>query len=176
MVAESYVTLRNLTVEANEPIERIVKRAAKQLHRLGDTGILQLRLIQPRGETDQKACFSISLSPAGAVLLEEVGMSRRSTDRPTLAILTTTDSFRRIAEGSYSPVQAYLDGRLHLHGNVDLGKRIVLYLARAGGSVAFCPLPIDQAWQAVGAEALTSSREFYVRQRECQLRRELARV
>jgi len=114
MVAESYVTLRNLTVEANEPIERIVKRAAKQLHRLGDTGILQLRLIQPRGETDQTACFSISLSPAGAVLLEEVGMSRRSTDRPTLAILTTTDSFRRIAEGSYSPVQAYLDGRLHL--------------------------------------------------------------
>lgn len=176
MVAEFYATLRNLTIEASEPIERIVTRAAQHLDNLRDTGILHLRLIQPRGEPAQRTNFSIALSSAGAVLLEDGGPGRKGFDRSALSVLTMTDSFRRIVEGTYSPVQAYLDGRLHLHGNVDLGKSIVLHLLRAGGPLAFCPLKIDQDWQAVGDEALISSRGFYARQRECQSRRGTAPI
>jgi hypothetical protein len=176
MVAEVYATLRDLTIDASEPIERIVIRAAQHLANLRDTGTLHLRLIHPRGEPAQRTNFSIALSSDGAVLLEEVGTGRKGLDRLSLSVLTTTDSFRRIVEGTYSPVQAYLDGRLHLHGNVDLGKSIVLHLLRAGGPLAFCPLTIDQDWQAVGEEALISSRGFYARQRECRLRHGGARI
>jgi len=171
MVAESYTKLQNLTVEANEPIEHIVMRAAHKLHGLRETATVQLRLIPAGGEIVPRAVFSIAVSPAGAVLLEDDGTGRRVPDRSTLTLLTTTETFRRIADGSLSPVQAYLDGQLHLHGNIELGKLIVRRLAAPGDRIKFCPVPADESWQAAGAMALTCSRDFYVRQRKYLQRR-----
>jgi hypothetical protein len=171
MVAASYAKLRNLTVEANEPIEHIVTRAVLKLHCLYEAAIVQLRLIPVSGEIVPRAVFSIAVSPAGAVLLKEDEEARLVVDRTTLIILTTTETFRRIADGSCSPVEAYLDGQLHLHGNMELGRRIVRRLAAPGEKIRFCPLPADEAWQAAGAVALTCSRDFYVRQRKYLQRR-----
>ena len=65
-------------------------------------------------------------------------------------MITTAESFRRIAEGSYSPVQAYLDGKIHLHGDVDLAKRVILHLAISGDQVDVCPNLLEDRWQPDG--------------------------
>jgi putative sterol carrier protein len=127
MSAESYVYLRNLTTRDGEPIEDILKRGAKQLHNLGEQGILQFRL------TDIRSRYSILLNSSGAFVHTE------HVTRPTLAVITTSETFYNIAKGSYSPVQAYLDGKIKILGNVELGRRIILHLAGSGTQVRVCP-------------------------------------
>ena len=169
MTAASYAKLRDLTVEAGEPIEHIVEHAAHALQGLGEAAVFQLRLISGGEESGRWAAFSIMLSSDGAVVLD-AGADARAD----LTVLTRTDCFRRIANGSYSPVQAYLDGELHLHGDVGLGKRIVRRLAGAGDPLNFCPVAIDETWQATGARAVASGCSFYNRQRKQLQRRAFA--
>jgi putative sterol carrier protein len=127
MSAESYVYLRNLTTRDGEPIEDILKRGAEQLHDLGEQGIFQFRL------TDTRSTYSILLTSSGAFVLN------KHVTRPTLAVITTSETLYNIANGSYSPVQAYLDGKIRILGNVELGRRITLHLAGSGTEVRVCP-------------------------------------
>ena len=140
---ESFVKLRKLTTKDGEPIEDILHRAAEQMGGLAEKATIQLRLIRV-DETTTKHVYSIQLTSSGALLEME------SLIKPTLVVITTAKAFRQIAEGSYSPVQAYLDGRLHLQGDVDLGKRVILHLAGSGTDVNVCPLLDAQSWQPNG--------------------------
>jgi hypothetical protein len=56
------------------------------------------------------------------------------------------ETYRHLAAGSYSPVQAYLDGRMHLRGNVGLGKRMLVHLAGSGTDFEGC-LSLETHWQ-----------------------------
>jgi hypothetical protein len=141
--AKSYVKLRKLTTKDGEPIEDILHRAAEQMGGLAEKATIQLRLIRV-DETATKSVYSIQLTPAGGFLQTE------SFTKPTLVVITTSRTFRQMAEGSYSPVQAYVDGRLHLQGDVGLGKRVILHLAGSGTDVNVCPLLDAESWQPDG--------------------------
>ena len=156
MGATDYVMLRKLTVQEGEPIDGILQRACNELRGLGEKALLQLRLIGT-GSTDAGGNYSARLTPAGTFAHAD------STTRPTLAIITTTDVFRRLANGTYSPVQAYLDGDLRLHGNVDVAKRMLLHLAGSGTQVTVCPLLTNESWRldGPGIGSLTVTGKFF---------------
>ena len=143
---ERYVKLRKLTAKDGEPVEDILHRAADQLRGLREKATIQLRLIRV-GES-ARCVHSIQLTSEGAFLQTE------SVTKPTLVVITTSESLRRIAEGSYSPVQAYLDGKMHLHGDVDLAKRVILHLGDVEGptlpQVSVCPTLLEDRWQPDG--------------------------
>lgn len=140
--AESYVKIRKLTVNRGEPVEDIIQRAAEHLSTLSEKAVIQIRVIG--GDTGAKVVHSVHLTPAGAFLHAD------NTQAPSLVVITTVDMFHRMAEGSYSPVQAYLDGKLKLQGNVELGKRMILHLAESGSQVNVCPFFASETWQPDG--------------------------
>jgi hypothetical protein len=142
MSTESYVKLRKLTTQDGESIEDILHRAADHLRGLAEKATIQLRLIRV-GETGGRGAYSMQLTPAGAFLQTE------GATKPALVVITTAETFRHIAEGAYSPVQAYLDGKLHLHGDVDLGRRVIRHLAGSGTEVQGC-LSLEGHWHPDG--------------------------
>jgi hypothetical protein len=126
MNAASYY-IQKITVKDGEPIEDILQRGVEQLRGLQEKATVQLRLLAVAAGENQRgssrrAIYSLALTPAGAFLQRESG-------RPTLVIITTAGVFYRMAKGSYSPLQAYLDGDMQLLGNIDLAKRILVHLA-----------------------------------------------
>jgi hypothetical protein len=140
---ETYVKLRKLTTKDGEPIEDILHQALKQMGGLAEKATIQLRLIRV-DEATSKCVHTIQLTPSGCFLQSE-GFAK-----PTLTVITTAKTFRHMADGTYSPVQAYLDGKLHLQGDVGLGKKVILHLADSGTNVNVCPLLDAESWRPDG--------------------------
>ena len=142
MIAESYIKIQKLTAQDGEPIEDILQRGVDELHGLGEKATLELRLIGA-ADSNAKSVYSMQFTPEGASLHTE-----RLTN-PTLVVITTLSAFHDIAEGSYSPLQAYLDGKLKLQGNVELGRRITQHLKASGTQTACasCPCLTFVSWQ-----------------------------
>jgi hypothetical protein len=155
MKAESYIKLRNLTVREGEPVKQIIERGLEQLRGLNEKATLQLRVTGVPGEKRTEA-YSIVVTPSGAHLETQF-------TKPTLAVILPHDSFVRIANGSYSPLQAYLDGNLRLIGNVEVGKRIISHLAGSGTQAGVCPTLYNESWQldGPGYGHITFSGEFF---------------
>ncbi|MGA8311548.1 MAG: SCP2 sterol-binding domain-containing protein [Terriglobales bacterium] len=138
MSVQSCVKLRKLTAQDGEPIEDVLQRVVYELRGLGEKAIVELRLIG--GENaGVRSIYSVRLTPADAVLQTERAKS------PTLVLITTAKAFHDMADGSYSPVQAYLDGELKLQGNADLAMRIIRHLGELGTEVIDCPRPPEFA-------------------------------
>jgi hypothetical protein len=77
--------------------------------------------------------------------------------------IITSEAFYRVTDGSYSPVQAYLDGKLKLLGNVNVGKRLIAHLAGSGTTAGVCPTLINESWKidSPGIGSLTFTGEFF---------------
>jgi putative sterol carrier protein len=139
MSAESYVHLRKLTVREGEPIEDILQRGAEHLRGLGEKATIQFRF------TDSGSTYSILLTPSGAFV------HPKHLTKPTLVVITNSKDFYHIAEGSYSPLQAYLDGKMRILGNVELGRQIIKHLSNGTGTqVNVCPILVAESWELDG--------------------------
>jgi hypothetical protein len=114
MTEHSFITLRKLTDESEEPVEHILRRVGEELRGFAGKATIRLRLIGV-GKAGAKRAYSLRIAPEGASLQLE------TTADPDLEISTGAKTFRHITRGTYSPIQAYLDGRMYLRGNVDLG-------------------------------------------------------
>jgi hypothetical protein len=146
MRTESFIKLRKLTVSDDEPIEDIVKRGAEEFRGMSGGATVELRLIDADG-TKARTSFSVQLTPAGPTVVP------RSVQTPEFVAITTPEAFRRMADGSYSPFQAHLDGNLKVHGNAELGRQIVRHLAGSGTQGATCnPILYDPSYNPVGPD------------------------
>lgn len=56
-------------------------------------------------------------------------MKATRVERPDLEIVTTPETWQRIAEGELSPIEAFLSGRLTVAGKLELAQVIVRRLA-----------------------------------------------
>lgn len=139
--AESYLKVRALTANKTESIEEILHRAAERMRGLEEKATIQLRLIRA-DETAHKIAYTIQLTPAGASLQME------SSTKPTLVLVTTSAIFREIAAGAYSPVQGFVEGKLYLQGDVNLGKRLVQHLSESNAVVNVCPFLDAESWRS----------------------------
>ena len=156
MKNESYIKFRNLTTGAGEPIETILQRAIGYLQGLNEKAAVELRVSGDTGKS-ANSTHSIVLTPCGAHL--QTGI----VTKPARVAIITSEAFYSVAEGSYSPVQAYLDGKLRLLGNVALAKRIAVKLTESGTTVDVCPTLYNESWKNVGPGygSLTLSGEYF---------------
>jgi len=99
-------------------LDQLIQRGLAHLHGLKETATVQL-LITEHG---QEHSYLIALTHLGAFLEDE------PLTEPTLSVTIGFDSFLRIADASYSPLQAYLDGQLKLRGDLELAQRIAAKL------------------------------------------------
>jgi SCP-2 sterol transfer family len=157
MSVQSYVKLRKLASHNDEPIEAILENAAKQLQSSREKATVEVRLIGAGSNRTSK--YWMRFSGAGAFL----DTRAEGASKPTLVMIATLDAFRRMAEGSYSPVQAYLDGKVKLQGDVHVGKNIVKQLAGSGEQVDVCPTLYNESWRIAGPGygSLTLSGKFF---------------
>jgi hypothetical protein len=152
MSAESYVHLRKLTAREGEPIEDILRSGTEHLRGFGEKATVQFRL------TDTRNTYSLLLTPSGAFVHPE------KFSKPTLVVILTSETFYHIAEGSYSPLQAYLDSKMRVLGNVELGRRIIRHLSGGTGTqVNVCPILVAESWKLdqPGIGSVTVTGDFF---------------
>ena len=143
MDPKTFVKLKRLSNRDDEPIEDIMKRSAAKLGDLRTEGTFELR-VQGEGDTNEATSYSMRFTPAGTTLLPG-----RVQD-PTLVTSVTHEAFRKIVYGSYSPLQAYLDGTLKLQGDAQLGRQIMRTLAGSGTTDGVCPVLYFAGYSPVG--------------------------
>lgn len=133
MISKSYVMFKRFTANAGESVEDILKRGVAQLCDIHERAVIEIRV--HNGVARESIVYSVHLTGSDALLHTE------RARRPSLVVIVGADTLRRIAEGLYSPVQAYLDGKMKLGGDIALGKRLVLHLDHSGSQVDACPIP-----------------------------------
>ena len=95
--------LKKSTKSAHEPIEDILERAVSQLSDMREEAVVEIRV---RDEVArERTVYSVHLTGSDAVLRTE------RARRPSLVVIVGADALRQMAEGLYSPIQAYLDGK-----------------------------------------------------------------
>lgn len=147
MANESFIKLRNLTVSDDEPIEDIVNRVAEEFRGMSGAATFELRLIDAGG-TKARTSFSVHLAHAVPAV------HPHSAQKPDFVAITTPQAFRRMVGGTYSPFQAYLDGNLKVHGNGEIGRKIVGHLrpSPATGGSTCNPIIYDPSYNAAGPD------------------------
>lgn len=142
MGADAYIKLRNLTAREQEPVKDIIQRGIQELKGLKEKAVVQFRVTET--PTARAETYSVGLTPSGAFLRADNSM------KPTLIVILSYDTFYRIANGSYSPLQAYLDQGVKIMGATNLGKAIISSLSGSGTQAAVCPTLFNERWKVDG--------------------------
>jgi putative sterol carrier protein len=121
-----------------------VRSVAEGIDRSAADGLdtVMARVAVATGAAGERGVLQVSLSHNGnggrhrwAVSLEDHQARAVGADRPDVEMLTSVETFWQLADGSYSPVEAFLNGRLRVRGDKQLGKRVLRHLAGPEGSV-----------------------------------------
>jgi putative sterol carrier protein len=146
MAVQTLSTLRKLTVSDDEPIEDVVKRAAAAFSGVAGTATVELRLIDGSG-TKARTSYAVQLTPSGA------SVQAGSAEKPDFAAITTPEVFRRIAGGTYSPFQAFMDRKLKIHGDAEIGRQIIGQLSPDGGPATNSnPVLLNESYNPLGPD------------------------
>jgi putative sterol carrier protein len=124
----TYALVRSLTDGPEIDVDSTMERLASALGDAGETGSMGLS-IGGDDESSERSVWTLSLDQTTA---QRGGNGSLASD---VTLLTAPETFHRMATGSYSPVQAFLDGRLRVRGDIDLAKRILRHLAGPDGRV-----------------------------------------
>ncbi len=119
----AYVRLRSLIETPEDALGGVFQQIAAELP--DGAGSVQFRVV---GDGEPRFWSANAGSEARAA----------KTDDPALEIVAKGDTYRRMADGSYSPLEAFLDGKMRVRGDADLGKRLLRKLGQPGGIVDIC--------------------------------------
>jgi hypothetical protein len=128
-MTQSHPKFKKLTETESDTVEDILTRALKQLSGIQAKATVQLRVL-PVGNAHKKTVHTIAVTPGGVFLHKEEPGKKPLT--PTLVVITTSEAFHSMADGSYSPVEAYHDGKMELLGDADLARQIIAHLSKSG--------------------------------------------
>jgi putative sterol carrier protein len=111
--------LRRLTEHREEDLGETFRRMAELLGKPEEHGVVQFRLLD--NGKDLHRCLELDQNGA-RVRAEKV-------DHPDFEIVTQVATWRRIAEGSLSPFEAFIQGEMRVRGDVEFGRRLLRRLA-----------------------------------------------
>jgi hypothetical protein len=135
-----FARLKPLAQRRPDDAGEALRSLARQLVDTPERGRIQLRLVG-RSESECQT-WDVELGSRRsktAKLPRSPKSSRRSPGKlPDLEIVTRAQTWDRIADGSLSPLEAFLGGQLRLRGDSELAKRIVRHLAADDGEVDIC--------------------------------------
>lgn len=103
-------------------ISEAMQAAGKLLGRGKDVGRLQVNVVGGR----RKGQFTFDVLNGDCKVTEGVG------ERPDLEVVVPEDTLVDIANGTLSPVDAYLAGRMEITGDIEFGKRQYAKLLERG--------------------------------------------
>ncbi len=109
-----------------DSLDAAVERVTDAVRSAGERGVLLVNLGGP-GQGDARRQRPIPLSG------DDPGTD--TGGRPDVEIRCSDGTFWRMIDGSYSPVEAYREGKLRVRGDEPLAKRVLRHLAGPDGSV-----------------------------------------
>ncbi len=121
-----YMRLRSLIESPEDALGGAFTRIASELP--GDSGSVQFRVVGD-GDDDEPRFWSASAGAAARAA---------ATEEPALEIVAKAETYRRMVDGSYSPLEAFLDGRMRVRGDIELGKQLLKRLGQPGGITDVC--------------------------------------
>jgi putative sterol carrier protein len=92
--------------------------------------VFQLRLLR-EGKMEGSSVSSVAIGPTKA-------KRGRKASRPTVEVITTSDTWKEIASGRLAPHDAFLGGRMRVRGDVRTAQRIVKHLSGSEGLTSVC--------------------------------------
>lgn len=124
----SYVKLRNVVESYEHDLGETFQRIAELLKSTDEHALLQIRILS--GEKHLYWCLE----------LNENGCKVRAEkhDHSDFEVVMRAETWWQIAEGSLSPLEAFIQNKMKIGGDVELGKRILRRLAASEGSVDIC--------------------------------------
>jgi putative sterol carrier protein len=118
----TFVRIKPLVGPDRDELQATFSRMAELLADAGESGELQFRIVGA-----EQRCYSVAL-----------GQAHTKAERPSLEIVTRAQTWWEIAAGSVSPLQAMIDGKLRVRGDMELGERLLQHLAAAPGRTSIC--------------------------------------
>ena len=104
-------------------LEEATKNLAKRIEQARATGSFEVHIIE------EKEPIRVDLSGGKAAA------SKGTSTKADFAVKGSRETMAQIASGELSPVDAYLNGRLEVHGDLEFGKRLFAKLAAKGGEL-----------------------------------------
>jgi putative sterol carrier protein len=104
-------------------VDEAIKALARSLEQARDLGTFEIHI------SDDKAVAPIRLELRGGKPV----IGRESLGKADFVIRASGATLAEMAKGELSPADAYLGGRMEVHGDLDFGKRLFARLAARGG-------------------------------------------
>ena len=128
---ERFPTLKPL-VKEHKSIKRFTNRHLKEsvdtlaatLGKSRATGVLHLDFLEA-GNKQQTYCLDVSAKACK--------VSRDTTGAADFKVVTSVETFGEMSKGTLSPIDAFLHGKLEVHGNPTVAKR--LFASAASGRI-----------------------------------------
>lgn len=118
-----YASLRDFAQDrakrSGDELEHTLERVAKALADSGEEGLVQVRMVGEQGPRH----FHFKLTPKRCALQME------AAEKPTLELITRRETAWSVLDGSLSPLEAFLRGKMRIRGDAALGRRLLRQLA-----------------------------------------------
>jgi len=121
----SYVTLRNFTEPRESELGAVFQRMAEFLGEPEEQARVQFRILS--GE--EPLYWSLELEKKACEIRAE------RMDKPDLEIITRAETAWKIASGSLSPLEAFVQGKMRIRGDIELGRRLLKQLTSSEGEL-----------------------------------------
>jgi putative sterol carrier protein len=125
-----FATIKDLTRGGKATIAETAKNLVEELAGSKTKGIFRLSLIA--GKEKGPAVYDVPLGRAKAK-----GTTKASA-KPTVELITTSETWIEIASGRLAPHDAFLGGRMRVRGNAFTAQRLLKYLAGSEGRTFLC--------------------------------------
>ena len=117
--------LQDLTGPKENILDETFDRVAGILDDSEIEGLIQIRILKDGGRSFRH--LDLSQKPCQVV--------KRKASQPDLEFITTEATWRKLADGSLSPIDAVHKGKMRFRGNLDLVKALLAKLVGAESEI-----------------------------------------
>ena len=127
-MVDAYFSLHKLTGPTRKSLGETFHRMAELLHEnaADESGHLQFRIL----DGDRSSVWTL----ASVRKRRQVG--EEEMEKPDFEIITDAETWWQVADGKLSPFRAFLQGKMRVLGNLELGKRVLARISAAAAAPA----------------------------------------
>ena len=130
----NYAQIRRLAENRSAGIDGTFGRLTDLLRGSGMTGDVQCTILT--GDTRRN--WVIQLRAKDCQLRRDAAASAPNAGAANLEIITSEATWWEVAEGSLSPLDAFVQGRLRIRGDTEFGSRLLRKITDGNGAVSIC--------------------------------------
>ena len=122
-MVHAYFRLHKLTGPTQKYLGETFQRMAELLHAngAGESARLQFRILSD----EKQSVWTL------ATVRKRWQVGEEEIERPDFEIITDAETWWEVADGRLSPFRAFLQGKMRVRGNIELGKRVLGRIASA---------------------------------------------